>query len=87
MKGLKMNEKKKVAVHRYGWQTKAGFVCRSWGEYWVVVGSNPVGPKGGTCGNFESGNRVGHRFRRRAEAENYARRLAETNGYELLYIK
>lgn len=75
----------KVAVHGMGWVTKDGWICQRWGQYHVFAGSNPVGPRGGRCGNIESGyDAAGYRFRKRLEAEKFGKQYAETNGFEYI---
>ena len=79
-----MNESLKVTVQSFGWVTAAGWVCSNWREYWVVIGKNPKGPRGGTTGVISDGYTVGHRYRTRADALKRAQEIAIENNYELI---
>lgn len=79
-----MEKSMKVAIHREGWRTKTGQVCRKWSEYWVFVGMNPLGYRGGRCGIVVDGKRVAGRFSNPKEALAFAQRLADANGYQLI---
>ena len=79
-----MSEKVKVTVHSWPWVTGEGHSCLRWSEYWVVIGANPLGPRGGRHGNVVNGHRVGKRFRRYEDALDSATELAAQNNYELI---
>lgn len=76
--------KMRVTVHSEGWETKSGYVCLKWREYWVFLGNNPLGPRGGRCGNVVDGKRVAGRFRNPKEAWVFAKRLADEFGYQVI---
>ena len=67
--------KLEIVIHRTNWPTDDGHVCLRWPAYFVAVGKNPRGPRGGVNGKIVDGVFVGGRFRTRDEAEAYAERL------------
>ena len=54
---------KKVAIHSCTASGANGNVYPGFHQYFIYVGSNPVGPRGGTCGNVVAGSRVAGPFR------------------------
>ncbi len=59
-----------IAIHVVPSLTRRGYWCKKWPMYEVVVGSDPYGPRGGTCGNWGDGKVVA-RFRTRQKAEEF----------------
>lgn len=64
-----------VVIHRTHWETAEGHVCLKWPAYWVAVGKNPRGPRGGVNGKVMDGTFVGGRFSSYQDAEIYANYL------------
>ena len=62
---------KKVAIHSCTASGANGNVYLGFHQYFIYVGSNPVGPRGGKCGNAVAGNRVAGPFRTYELAEQY----------------
>ena len=50
--------------------------------YRVGAGTNPRGPRGGTCGIMMSGRWVSTDYHEKSVAESVAKDFAEENGYE-----
>lgn len=63
-----------IVVHRTCWVTDEGHVCLKWPAYFVAVGKNPRGPRGGVNGMVVDGRFVGGRFRTYEDAAAYAER-------------
>ena len=66
-----------IVIHRTNWPTDSGHVCLRWPAYFVAVGKNPRGPRGGVNGKVVDGMFVGGRFRTHDQAEAFAKRLRE----------
>jgi hypothetical protein len=80
----KLDGDMKVTVQSSGYVTRAGYVSSKWYEFFIVVGRNPVGPRGGKCGNYVDGHQVGSRFRKYDDALKAAQQLVAEKGYELI---
>lgn len=74
----------KVAVHNQPYVTKAGHETPQWRSWYVYVGSDPEGPRGGRRGLCMKGKCMFGPYRGRAEAETRAKEYAEEKGYELI---
>ena len=66
----------KVAVHKKPYVTRGGLTCHKWHGFYVYAGANPIGPRGGRCGNCVDGNSVSGQLRTREEAHAFAERYA-----------
>jgi hypothetical protein len=75
-----LNDNTKVALHSVPKRTRAGYLCFRWRWYVVVVGKNPHGPNGGSCGNVLDGY-VYARFTKYADALNCVGELVKEKGY------
>ncbi len=64
-----------IVVHRTNWVTDEGYVCLKWPAYYVAVGKNPRGPRGGRNGKVMDAVFVGGRFRTYEDASNFAEHL------------
>lgn len=75
-------EIQKVAIHTVPYVTNAGHVCSNWCELIVVVGANPVGPKGGHCGKYEDGREIArYSYKDREHARARVKAMVETGKY------
>lgn len=75
-----------IAVHRVPWSTITGRT-RGWHEYQVWAGEQPLGPRGGHCGQAVSACRLGvnRRFRTSHQALDAARELAQRTGGRIVW--
>ena len=46
---------KKVVRHSVASVTKSGYSCERFPDSLIIVGNNPVGPRGGHCGQWADG--------------------------------
>ena len=69
----------KIAIHKLPYITKDGHACHAWQRQAIVVGPNPLGPRGGHCGDFVDGKRVGEvkSFNDRGEIEKLREEISE----------
>ncbi|SCC94446.1 hypothetical protein THIX_60504 [Thiomonas sp. X19] len=73
----------KVALHVCPTMTRSGFWCRRWLTFKIVVGEDPLGPRGGHGGFWGSG-RVVCSTTKPAEANDYLARYARLNGCKIV---
>lgn len=73
-----------IVVHRTNWITDEGHECLRWPAYFVAVGKNPRGPRGGVNGRIVNGRFVGGRFRTYQQAQDFATWLAGESGTQWL---
>lgn len=69
----------KIAIHKLPYVTKDGHACHAWHRRAIVVGPNPLGPRGGHGGDFVDGKRVGavRSFNDRGEIEKMVKEISE----------
>lgn len=67
---------KKLAIHDLPCVAANGNTFNGLSSWFIYVGSNPLGPSGGSCGNVASARRVTGPFRSYIGAEEYAEREA-----------
>jgi hypothetical protein len=66
----------KVAVHRVPSITKSGHRCANYPDSLVVIGINPVGPRGGHQGQWVDGKVVGHyKYGQRENVHEHVKKL------------
>ncbi|MHB1516248.1 MAG: hypothetical protein ACYCVY_11200 [Acidiferrobacteraceae bacterium] len=70
-------DKIEVVVHRTHWVTRQGNVCLKWPAFFVAVGKNPRGPRGGVNGRVVDGRFIGGRFSKIEDAARFAERVRE----------
>ncbi|MHB1700900.1 MAG: hypothetical protein ACYCSN_12375 [Acidobacteriaceae bacterium] len=73
----------KIALHVCPTMTRSGFWCRRWHTFKIVVGKNPLGPRGGHSGSWESG-RVVSISTKPAEAHEFLERYAKRHGCQIV---
>lgn len=74
---------KKVAIHTSPSITKSGHSCTNYPDSLVVVGSNPLGPRGGHNGTWVDGKVVArYKFGKRDKASEHVMKLV-AEGYML----
>lgn len=79
------SRKLKIAIHSMPWLSRrTGHRTAQWCEYWVCVGANPLGPRGGACGNAVGVDEWHGRYRTKEIARRVAERLAADLGAELI---
>ncbi len=79
------NESMKIAVHCRPWITSDGYKCNKWYGYWVAIGANPLGPRGGRSGIIADGSFANlAQMKTRADAMQYAARLSDKTGAEII---
>lgn len=68
-----------LAIHSEPFQCASGYTCKRWVRYWIYVGANPFGVRGGRCGSPVDARCVAGPFRSRGEAEEVAARYLRTH--------
>lgn len=76
-------QKQKIALHLCPTPTKSGFWCRRWLTFKVIVGDDPLGPRGGHSGSWEDG-RVVYSTTKPSEANEFLARYAKQHGCEIV---
>lgn len=74
----------KVAIHVLPYVTRGGHKCLKWVRWYIYLGRNPLGPRGGHRGTCVDAHCVAGPFRNRLDAANHARIYADSMGFELL---